>query len=560
VGGAPAVKVAVYDRFWPTAGGGEKVAGAIAQVLARDHDVTLLAHEEPDLDLLGERLQLDLAGVAVRVLDLTPTCVEDVGGDYDFLVNASYTSSASCSASHGLYYVHFPHPLDRQVGGLKGMVVRRLRPLVRTPGLEVVDERGLHPEEMIARHRIRWTTGEGEVVLAVPHGAPVPLHVDLLRVLPVGDPVEVRITLDDELVATTVLEPRSGRFGALVHRVTVPVGGDEHGRPRRLGVHSSSFVPSQVLRGADHRRLGVPLAGLQLGDGLRARAVRRYPSLAHRPDSRAWIESYDRILSNSQFTAAWVKRYWGVDVGVLNPPVTMQPATVAPPGPDAPGGKRPIILHVGRFFDAEHGHSKKQLELVAAFGRLVASGVSGWELHLVGGCSPDDRAYLERVRHAAANLPVVLHVDAPGAELRDLYAQASIYWHASGLGEDPDRDPDRFEHFGITTVEAMSAGAVPIVIGAAGQREVVRHGTSGYHFTSIEQLVDLTAVVIADDDLRAELGAAAAEAARTYAMDSFAERLRDVIDGIVAGDTRPDRTRPDDERPGPQIGVSPGAG
>ena len=29
---------------------------------------------------------------------------------------------------------------------------------------------------------------------------------------------------------------------------------------------------------------------------------------------------------------------------------------------------------------------------------------------------------------------------------------------------DPDRHPDRFEHFGITTVEAMSAGAVPIVI------------------------------------------------------------------------------------------------
>jgi hypothetical protein len=31
------------------------------------------------------------------------------------------------------------------------------------------------------------------------------------------------------------------------------------------------------------------------------------------------------------------------------------------------------------------------------------------------------------------------------------------------LGEDPERHPDRFEHFGITTVEAMSAGAVPVV-------------------------------------------------------------------------------------------------
>ena len=74
---------------------------------------------------------------------------------------------------------------------------------------------------------------------------------------------------------------------------------------------------------------------------------------------------------------------------------------------------------------------------------------------------------------------MVLHPDASGAELRDLYARASIFWHAAGLGEDPERHPDRYEHFGITTVEAMSAGAVPVVIDAAGQVEIVEHGAYG---------------------------------------------------------------------------------
>ena len=41
------MKVAVYDRFWPTAGGGEKFAAGIAAALAGDHDVHLLSPRGP---------------------------------------------------------------------------------------------------------------------------------------------------------------------------------------------------------------------------------------------------------------------------------------------------------------------------------------------------------------------------------------------------------------------------------------------------------------------------------------------------------------------------------
>ncbi len=64
----------------------------------------------------------------------------------------------------------------------------------------------------------------------------------------------------------------------------------------------------------------------------------------------------------------------------------------------------------------------------------------------------------------------MFHVDAPGAELADLYARASIFWHAAGLGEDAEDDPNRMEHFGISIVEAMSAGAVPVVLGVRPAR------------------------------------------------------------------------------------------
>jgi glycosyltransferase involved in cell wall biosynthesis len=210
---------------------------------------------------------------------------------------------------------------------------------------------------------------------------------------------------------------------------------------------------------------------------------------------------------------------------VLNPPVT----------PQARGTKDKIILNVGRFFAPEHGHCKKQLDLVRAMRALQWRGnVEGWTLHLVGGVSDADRPYLERVRSEAADLPVELHVDAPGAEVRDLYSRASVYWHATGLGEDPETQPDRFEHFGITTVEAMSAGAVPVVIRAAGQKEVVEHGVSGLTWEPLVQLVCFTEDLILDPDRMATMSRAAEVRSERYGMPAFAGHLRGIVAELTA--------------------------
>jgi glycosyltransferase involved in cell wall biosynthesis len=206
---------------------------------------------------------------------------------------------------------------------------------------------------------------------------------------------------------------------------------------------------------------------------------------------------------------------------VLEPPVGLR----------TPGAKGQVILSVGRFFAPGRGHAKKQLELVEAFGRLVASGVEGWARPVVGGCSPYARPYLEQVEAAAEGLPVVLHVDASGAEVDRLYREAALYWHATGLGEDLDVDPVRAEHFGITTVEAMSAGAVPVVIAAGGQTEIVRDGVEGHTFTDLDGLVAATRALIDDPALRGRMAAAAEARAERYGLERFGERL----DSFVAG-------------------------
>src|SRR5690606_18610000 len=142
------------------------------------------------------------------------------------------------------------------------------------------------------------------------------------------------------------------------------------------------------------------------------------------------------------------------------------------------------------------------------------------------------------------SLTFSLHDALPISELRDLYARASIFWHAAGLGEDPERHPDRYEHFGITTVEAMSAGAVPVVIDAAGQVEIVDQGVNGYRFATLDGLVAHTERLIADPAWRATLAAAAERRARDFGWDAFVARVRDEVAALAATGGRPAATDP----------------
>lgn len=518
------MRIAVYDRFWSTIGGGERFAAGIAEALAGRGDVVLLAHHDVDLEVLGERLGVDLSAVGVEVVGDDPDAVTRASSSFDLLVNASYLSADRNAAAHGIYVVHFPARFDLPRSRTRQRLVGAVRPALTAGMVPAELVAGAHPAEPMRRHTIRWTGGDARIEVAAPAGRVVPVRVLLGRYLPGDlDPVDVEVLVDGRTQAATRVVPVRSRFDRRrIHPVRVDVRGRDDGRPVEVALRSSVHVPAERGASGDDRRLGVPVVAVAAGSGPLTWFASRVPALWERAESPGFLSTYDAVVANSEFTAGWIGRLWGRSADVLNPPV----------GAFAPGPKEPVIASVGRFFGSG-GHSKKQLELVEAFRRLVAGGVRGWELHLAGGCAPEHRPYLEQVRRAARGLPVVIHVDVTGAELAALYARASLYWHATGLGEDPHRHPDRFEHFGITTVEAMSAGAVPVVIAHAGQLEVVEHGVSGFHFADLDDLVRLTRRLVGDPAEREQLSAAARVRARRYHPDAFAERLHHLVDEVV---------------------------
>jgi glycosyltransferase involved in cell wall biosynthesis len=439
-------------------------------------------------------------------------------------------SDDDAGGRHNLYITHFPARSARDLSVAQRAAIRVLGPLVRAQAVDTAWGKGFFPREEAGRPRIFWTGAEASFFVEARADRAVPVRMVFRRRRPAGlAPAQVRVLVDGEPAAD--LELGAGA-NALDRRRGVPVVVSVPARPSlgevEVKVTSTTFVPAEQGLGDDDRELGVALSTLHTGARRRDRvgaALGSFLPLLYRPlPNKNFLDTYDTLIANSTFTQGWIRRWWGREATVLYPPVRLHD----------PGEKGPIILGVGRFFAPKAGHSKKQLEMVEAFGRLVErGGAEGWSLHLVGGCSEADQGYLAQVRAAAAGLPVELHIDAPGAELSDLYARASIFWHAAGLDEDVEDDPNRQEHFGISIVEAMSAGAVPVVLGQAGPAEIVEPGRSGRHFTDLDDLVDQTLALVADPAGLARLSAGAVERAAYFGLEAFAERLDSIVEKTI---------------------------
>lgn len=509
----PARRAAVYNRFWHSMGGGERHSGKIAEVLAADGwEVDLVGHTDVGRDSLADHLGLDLSRTTLRVVpDHGDDELASLSEEYDLFVNGTFMSRLAPRARCNLYLCYFPTPFDYAVEPWRQFALRRIAPLVARglPG-HLTHGVGWYPPEGGLRRSWVWSQGDG--VVALPKGRRRRLTMLLGR--PGAPPTALTIRDGDgtELARVTV----TSEF----KRHTFDFGPGESAT--ELHFVSDTFTPG----GEDTRTLGVAVSRLRLADGsdggVKWLIVHRFPWLTLDPTNLAFLDAYDRILANSEYTSGWIRKLWKRDSAVLFPPIRINDLE---PSPD----RTRTVVTVGRFFRPGLGHAKRQLEMVRMFGDIYrGGGLDGWTMHVVGGCEPSQLPYLEEVRRAAEGLPVEIHPNAPRSTVEKLLDEASIFWSATGFGEDEKKAPWSMEHFGMTTVEAMAGGCVPVVIDRAGQREIVRHDVDGFRWSTPEELGRYTRMVASDEALRARLAASAVKRAATFSEDAFAARWREI--------------------------------
>jgi len=179
------------------------------------------------------------------------------------------------------------------------------------------------------------------------------------------------------------------------------------------------------------------------------------------------LKLVDRVICNSYFTKGFIDKEYVVNSEVWYPPVAVEDFS--------PGKKENLIIAVGRFETTMN--VKRQDVLISVFKKLVDEGLKNWQLILVGGslAPENENTFLKNLKSLAQGYPIEFVVNAPFSILKKTYSQARIFWHAAGFGVDEEKEPERVEHFGMTTIEAMASGCWPLVYEAGGQKEIFRN-------------------------------------------------------------------------------------
>jgi glycosyltransferase involved in cell wall biosynthesis len=232
------------------------------------------------------------------------------------------------------------------------------------------------------------------------------------------------------------------------------------------------------------------------------------------------LKNWSTILCYSGYIQKFIKAQLKRDALIIYPPIAVDSFI--------PGIKKNIILSVGRFFGGKP-HSKKQDFLFNTFKELINEGLQGWQLIFAGVADKTGEIFAKKLQKKIKNYPISIKTNLPFSLLKNLYSSAKVYWHATGFGEDLKKFPEKAEHFGITTAEAMAAGCVPVVINSGAQPEIVTDKKNGYLFNTKNELKQKTLSLMKNQNILKKLSRAAQKTVQKFSEQNFYQNIDDLV-------------------------------
>jgi glycosyltransferase involved in cell wall biosynthesis len=233
-----------------------------------------------------------------------------------------------------------------------------------------------------------------------------------------------------------------------------------------------------------------------------------YTLMAQSLATRAMTRSTTLILTNSAFSREAIREAFAdVHPYVLYPPVDTERFSHA--YNQSVNAREVKVLVVARF------SPEKQIENAITVAHLLGGRI---KFHIVGSLTSANRPYFKMLQNMIETYgltqTVTLTPNASNEELIDAMSKSVIYFHTM-IGE----------HFGVSIVEAMAAGLIPIVPAYGGCSEIV---PSEYQYNTLQEAADYIAknARIADDEKRMQMHGIA----KQFSPDNFRKAMKQYIE------------------------------
>lgn len=228
----------------------------------------------------------------------------------------------------------------------------------------------------------------------------------------------------------------------------------------------------------------------------------------------------NRVICNSLFTKKVIDKEYGFESDVLYPPVDVVSFR--------PRRKINQICYVSRFSNLTQ--NKGHEILIEQFKILVKLKKFGdWRLVLAGGTEIGSDEYLKHLKKISEGFNIQFFESPTFETLKDIFGQSKIFWSGSGFEVDEKINPERTEHFGITLVESMSAGCVPVAYSAGGHKEIIESGINGYLWSGVDELVNISQKIVGTPKLLVTLSKNAIKSSKKFGYEIFKKEVLHIL-------------------------------
>jgi len=476
----------VYDKWLNTLGGGEVVACNIAKALHdAGYNTTFIAGNLVDPKIIKDKLKIDLSKINFIEVWNDEDRINQLTENKDLFVNASYMDYTVSKAKNNYYYTSFPTKANNNPKAflindiLLPLLSKHIKPVEFSDNLVTVKEENGHLLYQINKNleiKFSYLKTNKQYLCKFSIFYPLVSKYDLEN---------TSYELKDASTTSQII-----KFDHLHNVIHYELKIRPHHKTFKLKILFSNDKDKAYL--INPRIITYSPLNKRLIRLLEEKFINRLRA-GFFYNIKGRMKKFNTVFSNSNYTQGWVKKYWNCDSKVLFPPVEFV-------SPNSKIKKQNKICSVGRFFTL--GHGKKQEIMVKAFKELCDNGLEGWELHLAGGLGNEasSQNFMKELKDQSIGYPVFFHVNCSRKEIEDLYLSSKIYWHATGFGENKEKYPIKFEHFGIAPIEAMSAECIPVLFNGGGLPDTINSlnlKPDIHLFNNIPELVKNTNYIIA---------------------------------------------------------------